>query len=277
MASTRVARVDHVTVEATGASSAPKFERPPVSEVAVAVEFVPILALTAVPIVHMYEKLWASDYPKVAEHVALPPAGPEPGSMLAGIGLRVGHGAEALRLWMLTEDEAELLQLQHDRLILNWRKLEGGRYPAYASLRKKFSRRWEELGAAVSEFGQVRPTVAEVTFVNTVASAAGWAGMADVLATSGVPTLSGNCVVSAVQYVSALDEAIGGPGQIVVTAGHNGKSSVTLNIVTRLSITGTQITSAEILDRLDKAHDLGVQTFVALTPPDKHTEWGRIQ
>ena len=257
--------------------SEPKFERPPVTEVAVAIEFVPIPALTAVPIVQMYAKLWAADYPKVVEQMALPPTGPEPGSMLAGIGLRVGQGAEALRLWMLAEDEAELLQLQHDRLILNWRMLEGGHYPAYATLRERFSRRWEELGTAVAGLGQVRPTVAEVTFVNAAASSAGWAGMADVLATSGVPVLPGNCVASAVQYVAALDEETGGPGQIVVTAQHNGQSSVTLTIVTRLSITGTEIASARILDRLDRAHDLGVQTFVALTPPDKHAEWGRTQ
>lgn len=273
----RIGTVACVTVAAVGASSSPKFDRPPVTEVAIAVEFVPIPALSVVKLVQLHDALWATRYPKLVEQPPIPPGDPEPGSVLAGIGLSISPGVAPLRLWMLAEDEAELLQLQHDRLILNWRRLGDGAYPSYEALRATFSVLWQDFVGAMADVADVRPTIAEVTFVNTVPVTPGWSALSQVIASAGVPAIRGECLSSSVQYVSSLDAGVGGPGRIVATANSMNADALNLTIVTRLGAGGDSLQTSAILDRLDVAHDLAVETFVSLTPPEKHNEWGRTQ
>jgi hypothetical protein len=114
---------------------------------------------------------------------------------------------------MLAEDEAELLQLQHDRLILNWRRLGEGAYPSYEALRARFSARWQEFLGAIADAGHVRPTIVEVTFVNTLPATAGWAALSEVIASAGVPDIRGECVLSGVPVCALTRE----PGPLRVS------------------------------------------------------------
>lgn len=258
-------------------STAPRFSQPPVTEIAIAVEFVPIQAFGPVRMIDLHRRLWAQDYPRVVEQPPLPPPAPEPGSVLAGVGLQIGSGVAPLRLWMLSDDESQLLQLQHDRLILNWRKTDDhGAYPSYATLRKTFAARWDAFASALPE--KARPTMVEVTFVNRLPSDAKSGSLAGFLESISDPQVPGNGVSTAFRYLSSIDRNEGGPGSVVVNAGAQRDVPATLTIATRLGIArADQPESSVIMDRLDTAHDLGVTTFVGLTPDTLHKKWGRTQ
>ena len=110
------------------------FAKSPVVEVAVGVEFLQLPGLSAVRMVQLHD-LWGKDFRGLQEQPALPPTAPIDGQ--GGFQFQIGNVLPPLRLWMLSDTEDELLQLQNDRLFLNWRKTSEGdpRYPRYPHLR----------------------------------------------------------------------------------------------------------------------------------------------
>src|SRR6185503_14326117 len=64
-----------------------------------------------------------------------------------------------------------LVQVQYDRLLLNWRRLsEGDPYPRYKKLRADFAELWQEFCSYVAgnDFGVLQPSIAEVSFFNRI-------------------------------------------------------------------------------------------------------------
>jgi hypothetical protein len=80
-----------------------------------------------------------------------------------------------MRYWFLTRDGSELVQVQQDRLAVNWRDGESGSpYPRYPAMRQVFAERFADLEAfAIQEgTGPVRVQQAELSYVNAVGSGA---------------------------------------------------------------------------------------------------------
>jgi hypothetical protein len=74
------------------------------------------------------------------------------------------------RTWFASEDGVQLVQLQHDRLTLNWRELDREvSYPRYDALRARFSELLQHLVSALEDIGAT-PLVnlCEVTYVNPI-------------------------------------------------------------------------------------------------------------
>lgn len=261
-------------VGVTGAT--PKYDRPPVTEVAVGIEFVPVPELGVVELVRLH-RLWEDKYPKIVTQPALPPSVAPGGVMMTGFGLRIGGEPGPVRLWMLTPDEHMLLQLQNDRLILNWRRLNGDQYPSYAALRTQFMERWEEFSLAVSRIGQLRPTTADVTFVNSIVLPGSPAEPQLAFRAIAKPSLPGKVTQSRWQFLSELKDRDGHKGQLVVSAEPipGPQDVVQLTVVSRFSLGGEGMDPETILRALDDAHDAGVASFTELTTPNMHKEWGR--
>ena len=102
---------------------------------ALGIQFRPLFGLRAVELAGLRER-WRPSYPLVQELLPLPPtieaAGPAP------VAFSLGPAFQS-RLWFLDDRQAELVQLQHDRLTVNWRKsTEDTVYPRYAHLRQVF-------------------------------------------------------------------------------------------------------------------------------------------
>lgn len=75
------------------------------------------------------------------------------------------------RSWFINSDGSRLVQLQGDRISLNWRRVtEDATYPRYVNLRRDFSRYLRTLQTAVEEADRQMPPVnmCEVTYVNPV-------------------------------------------------------------------------------------------------------------
>lgn len=141
----------------------PSFDHPPVIEVAVGVHFLQLPGLNTVALVRLAD-MWRERFLKVQEQPPLPPVAPG-GSRL--FTFEVENSPPPHRFWLLTKSESLLVQIQHDRLLLNWRKVkDDDPYPRYGQLRQEFSQLWSEFTAIVlgGQFGAFQPTLAEVTF-----------------------------------------------------------------------------------------------------------------
>jgi uncharacterized protein (TIGR04255 family) len=255
----------------------PKFEQPPVIEVAIAIEFVPLPKLGVVHLVGLAQQ-WIDEFPQVQEQVALP-AQPDPGALLDATGLQFFQGIQPIRLWLLQPDQHLLIQIQHDRLVLNWRRQDdmGSAYPSYDFLRAEYATKWTEFYAYITsrDLGLVRPAVAEVIFVNNIPLDT--ADLSPVLTSLRPPTLStGSVLATSFQQAVAVESAQG-QGRLTIAANYvPAEKFLNLTLTTRVGLSDG-IGDDSILEALDFAHDVDVAAFVDITTPAMHARWRRYQ
>lgn len=249
----------------------PSFARPPVVEVAVGVNFLQLPGLTALPLVDL-ARTWESRFPIRQEQPALPPVFTASGA--AGFQL----GPPPMRLWLTTSDGSVLLQIQRDRLLLNWRKLDGAPdYPRYQRLRDEFSECWEHLAAQVAEhqeYGVLQPASAEVTFFNHI-PVAGPADLGRILEPfkSGWAPV-GRHVATSLQIEEQVVNGDGNVcGQLAIGAVYR-TGGLQLELTSRVSLDGFSSDSS-ILGPLDIAHAAVVNGFDAITTTQAHEVWGK--
>jgi uncharacterized protein (TIGR04255 family) len=74
------------------------------------------------------------------------------------------------RITFESKDGVQLVQIQHDRLTLNWRRRQHDlSYPRYSTLRKRFNVLLKRLTDALDEVGQAHDVnLCEVTYVNPI-------------------------------------------------------------------------------------------------------------
>lgn len=143
------------------AGGLPDFDDPPVIEVALSVQFSP-LPLRAMDLYPLWESR-RDDYPRRDEQPPLPPitAGGGPQAFV-----RFGTPPGA-RQWWLSDDGAFLLQLQHDRFALNWRRVpQAADYPRFPVLLDRFTRELKAFEDFVGDRGSLEISAAEVLYVN---------------------------------------------------------------------------------------------------------------
>ena len=153
----------------------PSFRKPPVVEVGIAAQFDGIPGLTGPHMGFLWQRFRES-FPKLQVHAALDPrleqAGPDPGKRLT---VTLGT-SPAPRAWFMGSNEAHLIQVQQDRFVFNWRRIQGQDYPRYehvkASFREKFAIFQRFL--ADEQLGAPRLNQWELTYVNHIPAGEGW-------------------------------------------------------------------------------------------------------
>jgi uncharacterized protein (TIGR04255 family) len=148
----------------------PDFEEPPLIEVVHGIQFEPI----GLSIVHpgQFYEVVAARYPKVDTRDPLLPVREAfgPAAMLQqSFRLEMASAAEMPRSWFLSADDAFIVQLQKDRLLLNWRFVErGASYPRYNGMRKEFNDLYGALEgfATNKQLGPVTPNQVEITYIS---------------------------------------------------------------------------------------------------------------
>jgi uncharacterized protein (TIGR04255 family) len=159
----------------------PEFDEPPVVEVAISLQFKAIESLRSPHFGLLWNIFRAAGYSRIEEHGELEPAFEEFDRTSASkVGIRVQMFDDAPpppRIWLLNEPKNELIQVQRDRLIVNWRRGAAAEpYPRYSHIIERFR---SALGSflefvAAEKLGDVAPTQCEVTYVNHILSGAGW-------------------------------------------------------------------------------------------------------
>jgi uncharacterized protein (TIGR04255 family) len=266
----------------------PDFARPPLDEVALSVQFDPLPALQTPQIGLLWAKLRA-DFPHTEQHAPLDPVIERFGQPArSSLRFEFSNAPAAPRCWFLKQDGTELIQIQQDRFVHNWRKLNtADAYPRYGHVREQFR---SEL-AVFCEFleeekiGVFSPNQCEVTYTNVIAAGEGWSDhgqLERILAPVSIQYSDANLGVPenarfAAQYV--LSDDAGKPkGRLHVScqpafrAGDNVPLYL-LNMVARGEPSGRDI--EHVLRFMDEARESIVRGFASVTTSEMHTIWGR--
>ena len=149
-------------------SELPEFEEPPVVEVALGIQFRILPALRGLALAPLRD-VWRDRYPRLEEQAPLPSI--VEGSVPGGPVVQLNVGLPSMRYWFLTEDGSELVQVQQDRLSVNWRDGDSGSsYPRYPAMRQTFADRFRDLAAFVAreDLGIIRANQVELSYVNAL-------------------------------------------------------------------------------------------------------------
>lgn len=270
----------------------PEFDKPPLIEVALSVQFEKVSGL-GVPQLGLIWQHFRNRFPVTEEHPPLEPAFEQFGRVLS-FGRRVQFQLTQTipipRLWFLNEAGTDLVQVQPDRFTRNWKTGETEQpYPRYTVLRKNFQEDWECFCNLLSDEGMdtPRPNQCEVTYVNMLPAGEGWEDYGDLDQVVGIFS----------QKYS--DEFLGKPESAAVKASYrilrdNGSNAGRLHVsadpVTRqadkkpcwrlqLTARGEPLGAGTdgILEFFDRGHEYVVQGFASLTSKPMHEIWGRRQ
>lgn len=154
-----------------------EFDNPPVVETVLSVQFDQLATMKLVQF-GLFWKRVRDQFPETQQHPALLPVfeqvkAPTP----TGIQLRF-EAQQTSRVWLLNNNGAEMMQIQNDRFIKNWRKGDRDQeYPRYKGVIKPaFERDFREFETFLSEenLGAAKINQCEVTYVNHIVAGEGW-------------------------------------------------------------------------------------------------------
>ena len=157
----------------------PDYDQPPVVEVALAIQFKSAIGFRSFDLGKV-AACWSDTLPEVSER---PPLGPMAVEFAGpSVAFKVSEETETPRLWLMNEQGSQLLQLQQDRLVVNWRRLPSDTpYPHYVSIREFLVEAWNRLTAVVHDLGRTvpEPSICEVQYVNHLDKHSGWRSVGD--------------------------------------------------------------------------------------------------
>lgn len=143
------------------------YKYPPVIEVICGLVFEPITGLK-LPYYGLFWDEFRAEYP-VCQHAS--PLGFSPSVIDENTRVPLP------RIWFLSKPENTLIQLQTDRMILNWRKLKSeDKYPKYDAVMHEFRTKLNLFSEFVGrhELGALKPVTCELTYVNDIPRGQGW-------------------------------------------------------------------------------------------------------
>lgn len=276
----------------------PDFKRPPLIEVVLGVQFSELRAYRTQHTGLLWGSRFRADFPICKERRAIDAAFETFGSgapRQPGLQLEIGPGPAVPRMWFIKEDDSELVQVQADRFLHNWRRAkEHAEYPRYEKIRGRF---FSELSGVQSFFeeegiGAIEPNQCEVTYVNHIelddGSDPGWQ------------------LVRIFNFLSSLDageskgtsplpkfEEGGFALNYVFNDPEDDEPRVRVHVEAQPAITGEGLRVCRlaltargspaapsfqgVADTLDLGRDAVVRTFTNITTSEMHERWERIQ
>lgn len=268
----------------------PDFTNPPVIEVAISVQFERLTGLHTAHLGLLWNE-FRNRFPRTEEH---PPTNP----VIENLGVfrppqlrvQVETVMPVPRVWFLNEAGTELIQVQQDCFVHNWRKVSvpTETYPRYERIRTTFQ---DELGAFLrfverEDIGRVVPIQCEITYVNHIVAGDGWDELGElerVLAPwSG--NYSDGFLKRPEQARLAMRHLIpGATGEpigrlhIDLMPAMNLKSQRPMFVLTLTARGRPEVEGIEgALAILDIGREWIVRGFASVTTPTMHRVWGRI-
>lgn len=233
-----------------------------------------------------FHALIAADYPRSLDVPPLPPSFETVGpSLIPPFGIHIGTDLLP-RSWFISDDDEHVVQLQADRLIVNWRmRPQGGPYPRYAEVRRRFVAAHEALTRFVHQKGypETAPNQCDLTYFNKVPLPAGaeWGDIHRLLRGMRLntgPEWSGDFDSCQLVLRRGLQQfAEGAFGRLQVECGPI-QTNVTqkawaLNVTVKGRPAKADLDA--VLGFFDMAHVEIVTCFTAITTEAMHALWGR--
>jgi uncharacterized protein (TIGR04255 family) len=254
------------------------FERPPIAEVALAVQFAGPVMNESQTLGRFWPKV-QSRFPIIETQLPLPPMMEEFGvSMQPQFLFQMGPAGQ--RYWMQTENRSGLVQVQPDRMAYNWRKDPGDfPYPRYEQLRDEFCTVYEAFLETCREQGrEPEPTWCEISYINPI-EVGDERDLAGILLRLAPSTLSllGQPEDTTLNERFVLSRDGQPYGRFYATAApaigiEDNAQLVVLTLVARGLATSPDLSG--ILTFLDEGRNLIVNTFRDMTTETMHRRWG---
>lgn len=268
----------------------PEFGSPPVVEVALSVQFDSITKLNTPQIGLLWQE-FRNRFPRTEEHAQLETAIERFGVLPSPRGVprfQLLPSPPAPRCWFLNELGTELVQVQHDRFVHNWRKTEhNDTYPRYEHVKETFSSELHRFSEALLRegLGELRPNQCEVTYVNHIVSGEAWNShgqLAEVITLFALHYADEfqpqpeDCRLSA-RYV--IPDRVGNPVgrlHVAVEPVYRSSDDAPMFALT-LTARGRPLSDGlgGALEFLDLGREWIVRTFASITTPQMHAVWRR--
>jgi uncharacterized protein (TIGR04255 family) len=151
--------------------ASPNFDKAPLIEVALSFQFQPLLQFTSAHAGEFWQRIKA-EFPNAQEQPPLPSINEFFGRAHSGAGASsfgINFGFPGVRNWFTSSDGTYLLQLQKDRIALNWRKNPSNSiYPRYPTIKDKFITYLQIFRSYVDQsgLGSVTIDMSEVSYIN---------------------------------------------------------------------------------------------------------------
>lgn len=261
----------------------PEFDNPPVVEVSIGVQFRPLFAMRGLALAALRER-WGVDYPRIEEQSAIPSVveGDPPGIPQL---LFSTTPLPEVRQWFLNEQGTQLVQVQTDRLIVNWRAGDPPTdYPRYGHMRRTFAARFGDLAqfTADERLGELDVVQAELSYVNAMDVDRGDLGRIDRFLKNWSGTDDHHLGAPEQARMTLIFPVVGvglPPVRMYVEVSPaqraTGEPVLFLTLTVRGNPGGRSL--PEALKFLDEAHAHLVRSFAELTEESMHEVWGRRQ
>ncbi len=249
------------------------FDRPPINEVVIATYFDPPLADLRSQHIGIFWNEIKGDFPVVRQQI---PVGAAP-----DIGL--DEPFPMPRYWFIARDEINLVQLQKNAFMLNWRRRGQNQYPGFQDIKLNFDgllgkfENFLSLGIGISE---VPIALCELTYIDAIEECEYWRGPSDTgkvirsfqipLADSSISTSGFDC-----RYSYQAEEEISLSTRIwtMVRPGEPGRTALGIEMKTIKRFEGVPKTATD--DWFRRAHDTMLRHFLDITSEDIQREyWG---
>jgi len=155
------------------------FDNPPVVETVLSVQFEPLPLVRTAHLGQLWSE-YQSTFPRSEDRPPLDPVVeqfPESPAARMGLKFQAIENFPVPRIWFTNDQGSEMIQVQNDRFIKNWRKGgEGDQYPHYETIRPNFDRDYAIFLAFLekNELGTPHVNQCEVTYVNHILAGQGW-------------------------------------------------------------------------------------------------------
>jgi uncharacterized protein (TIGR04255 family) len=270
--------------------SLPTFKDPPINEVVLSIQFAALAKLKSAYVGLFWDKI-RSKYPTVSEQPAIGPVFETFGGRRfqnPSFSIETLFSPPFPRYWFEKPGNGDLLQLQQDRILRNWRQdaSNSRTYPRYPAIRQEFvdDLAFFENWLREEDLGSVLPNQCEVTYINLITLPDGtnpheqlqrisnvWTGKLGSEIQHGIENTN-------VQMTCVFHHNEKPAGRIYV----NFQSAVTVSDarpVMKLDITARGKPfgedTAAAFEYLDIARHHVVNMFAALTTKEMHEIWGR--
>lgn len=265
----------------------PSFRKPPVAEVAMTAHFRTIEDLH-VGHLGAYWQENMERLPLLEQHPPTPPAEPElfAGPSVGGprIRIEVVPMASTPRFWFVSADKTIVVQIQQDRLVLNWRRVNPNDvYPRFGFMRARFEE--ELLGfltfLAKMDLSPPQQFNGEILYLNAITSGNHWRRHEEahkVFRQMAPLDLDKNVVEAEdarwLQRFTFKNPAGVPTGRLYAQAepvlnGH-GEPGFNLTLTAR---GGVSDTATDLFDFMNAGRERVVRVFDAMTTPEMHMEW----
>jgi uncharacterized protein (TIGR04255 family) len=264
----------------------PAFDRPPLDEMAMGIQFLPIRDFVT-PHLGLYWSKIRERYPRAEDQLPLP-HGSEPLAIQPpqnpAASVTFFQKPRPLRCWFLDSTGNQLIQVQNDRFLRNWRQIVGNEaYPRFHSLFQSFWKEWSGFQAFLQDeelqIGAV--DLCELTYINHIIPDGGWSDFSEM--TKIFTVLRG---LEPGHFLPAPDllgwqasfPLPNNRGRLRIEANPSFRArDLKLMVVFNLTVRGDPGGSSEdaIKGWFNLAHEWAVRAFDELTSSLMHQAWGK--